>query len=61
MDDYTIKNHTRSRLFDNAIYILACIITCGLVYLIRVIVTEGVRQALWELDDVKEWRKTNLK
>lgn len=61
MDDWTIKNHMRWRIFDNVIYTLACIITCGLVYLIRVIITEGVRLALWELDDVKEWRKANLK
>ncbi len=31
---------------DRIVYIIACICTLGLVYLIRVIITQGVGQAL---------------
>jgi len=31
---------------DKAIYIIGCILTCGLVWVARVIITEGIRQAI---------------
>jgi len=43
---------------DNAIYVIACIVTLGLVYLIRIIITRGVYDAIVQRDVDKEHIKT---
>ena len=43
--------------FDTIVYAIMCIATCGLVYLLRVLITYAVRVALIDLEYVKEYRK----
>lgn len=53
MDKYNRRYH----MFDAIIYGIACIVSLGLVYLIRVIITEAVFCAMSRQDGVVEYRK----
>lgn len=49
--EHEYKVNDRMRSFHKVVYILLCVLTFGFAYLIRLIITEGVRQALWEVEE----------
>lgn len=53
LNETRLETESRFRMFHNIIYILTCIFTLGGAYLIRIIITEGVRHALWEIEEAR--------
>lgn len=54
MNSQEWKVHHRFTTFDEIVYYILCIATCGLAYLLRVIITHGVGYALTSLNVMDE-------
>lgn len=49
-------------IFEDIVYIITCVVTLGLVYLIRIIITKGVILALYRRDSfIQEQKFEKLK